>query len=127
MYDMNLRLTIKTLHDKGKSKKEIARILRISVKTVRRVLKRETIRKSKSRSDKIKVDHDLLTALYQKCNGYLQRVHEILTEEYGIAIGYSTLTGLCRELSIGEKNTERSMQIPDIPGEEMQHVPVLMF
>ena len=121
MYKENLRQTIKTLYEQGKYKKQIARILNINVKTVRRILNEDENDRLKPRINKIMIDPDLLTKLYKQCNGYLQRVHEILTEEHGISIGYSTLTGLCREIGIGKTDKKRSMQFPDLPGEEMQH------
>jgi hypothetical protein len=51
-------------------------------------------------------------------------MHEILTEERNISIGYSTLTRLLRAYGIGERQERRSERYPDapdIPGAEMQH------
>jgi hypothetical protein len=73
------------------------------------------------RKDKIKIDPDLLHRLYAKCSGFTQRIHEILTEDYGIRIGYSTLTRMIRDLNLGNKKKQRCDQVPDKPGEEMQH------
>jgi hypothetical protein len=36
-------------------------------------------------------------------------------------IGYSTLTGMIRELKLGKRNHGRCEQVPDQPGAEMQH------
>ena len=44
----------------------------------------------------------------------------ILTEEYKIPIGYSTLTRLLREYGTGQHPEQRSQKYPDIPGDEMQ-------
>ncbi len=48
-------------------------------------------------------------------------MHEILTEEYGIGIGYSTLTRLVRAYGFGVEPKKRAGHVPDVPGEEMQH------
>jgi len=48
-------------------------------------------------------------------------MHEILTEEHGISIGYSSLTRLVRDKGLGVKHKQRSCRMPDVPGEEMQH------
>lgn len=73
------------------------------------------------RKDKIEVDEALLRRLYQECDGFVQRVHEKLTAEEGVEIGYSTLTRLLRELEISKVRDERCTQVPDMPGAEMQH------
>jgi len=116
----HIRETVRTLYESGKRKKEIARFLHIDVKTVRNILDEQT-RQGKSRSDKILVDFDLLKELCGRCDGYAQRVHEILIEEHKIPIGYSTLTRLLREYDIGEEPEHRSEKYPDLPGAEMQH------
>ncbi len=48
-------------------------------------------------------------------------MHEILTEEHGISIGYSSLTRLVRDKGLGVKHKQPSCHVPDVPGEEMQH------
>jgi hypothetical protein len=73
------------------------------------------------RSDTIEVDPQLLIRLYKRCDGYVQRVHEILEEAHGIRIGYSTLTRKVRELELGKPKNERCGQVDDAPGAEMQH------
>ena len=115
----NIRESIRTLYESGKSKKQIARFLDLDIKTVRKVIADDSGQR-KERRDKIIITEERLKALYQKCDGYVQRMYEILTEEDGVAIGYSTLTRLVREHLPG-KTTERCKSFPDIPGEEMQH------
>ena len=109
------------LFEEGKKKKQIARLLNLSPKTVRKLLAEESGRVVKSRCDKKEIDPDLLRRVYERCNGYVQRVHEILAEEEGIETGYSTLTRLIRDLGIGQKASTRCHQVDDVPGEEMQH------
>lgn len=119
MIDENTRETIRTLYKLGKSKRQIARFLNIDIKTVRKVIACENDC-PKTRSDKIIVPKAMLKELHQRCDGYVQRMYEILTEEEGFEIGYSTLTRLVREHFPG-KSIQRCKSFPDIPGEEMQH------
>jgi transposase len=109
----------KTLFAQGKSKKEIARLLNIAPRTVRRILSRE--QDSSARSDKRVIDTELLRSLHNRCGGYVERVHELLTQQHGIDIGYSTLTRIVRENNLGRKPDKRCYHVGDIPGEEMQH------
>jgi len=116
------RKVIQTLFEEGKKKKEIARILSLDVKTVRRSLNKANAEKrSKARGDKKEIEVDLLRQLYKRCEGYHQRIHEVLMEEFEINLGYSTLTRLIREHGIGQKMNKRCHRVPDMPGEEMQH------
>ncbi len=120
MKSESIKETVRVLYDSGHGKKAIARMVKINVKTVRAILagKRDDVQE---RSDKITVDRDLLVKLHAECRGYVQRMHEKLTEEYQIPVGYSTLTRLVREYGIGETPKPRDEQHPDIPGDEMQH------
>lgn len=115
----NIREMIRTLYESGKTKRGIARFLNIDIKTVRKIISLESDC-PKIRKDKIIVCEERLKELYQKCEGYVQRIYEILTEEDGLEIGYSTLTRLVREQFPG-KSVQRCKSFPDIPGEEMQH------
>jgi transposase len=116
----HIREAVRTLFESGKRKKEIAKFLKLDIKTVRAILSEEQST-AKSRKDKILVDYDLLKDLHERCSGYAQRMHEILTEEHKIPIGYSTLTRLLREYGIGRQPEQRKQKYPDIPGDEMQH------
>lgn len=116
----NIRETVKTLFNTGKAKKEIARYLGIDIKTVRKILNSES-NKPKMREDKIIIDESLLRELYTSCDGYAQRIYEILNEDYNIPIGYSTLTRLVREYNLRkERGDEYSRRYLDIPGQEFQ-------
>lgn len=115
------RRVIKVLFGEGKKKKQIARFFDISPKTVRQILADESDTAASSRCDKKEIAPDLLSRLYVRCDGYVQRMHEVLAEEENIVVGYSTLTRKIRELGIGEKTNTRCCQVDDIPGEEMQH------
>jgi transposase len=121
MIKEHIRKTIIDLYNQGFKKKVIARNFGIDIKTVRKICKEEDSVYSKERANKKTVNPELLLQLYTYCNGYVKRMHELLTEEYRIDIGYSTLTRLIAEQGIGKKQTPRSMQFPDVPGDEMQH------
>ena len=93
----------------------------IDPKTVRRIIANQGAVERKMRNDKKDIDKSLLEELYKHCNGYAERMYEILTEEHGKDIGYSTLTRLLRENDIGFKKDTRCFHVDDVPGEEMQH------
>lgn len=115
------RKVVKVLFEEGKKKKQIARLLGLTPGTVRKILADIKESTARPRCDKKEIDPDLLFRLYARCDGYIQRVHEILTDEEEIDIGYSTLTRMIRDLGIGRKKDTRCHQVGDIPGEEMQH------
>jgi transposase len=103
------------------SQKEIVRQLRVSRNTVREVIKQQGKVPPSTRRDKIRIDAELLDRLHQRCDGFVQRIHEILTEEEGIQIKYSTLTRMLRGLGIGKQKQTRCDRVPDVPGAEFQH------
>jgi len=122
MIDRDRVSAVHTLYRQGVGSRAIARQLRIDVKTVRAILHGNgDVREYKQRDDRIVADEALIDKLYSDCNGYVQRMHELLTEEYGIDVGYSTLTRLVRKKMRADEHRERSCRVPDLPGEEMQH------
>lgn len=120
MINADKRQAVKTLFAEGRSKKEISRLLNISPKSVRRLLKNNGAT-PRPRQDKIAVSEELLRQTYIDCNGFRQRIYEVLTEEHGLTIGYSTLTRLLRDSGIGRKHQHRYAHVEDVPGDEMQH------
>lgn len=96
-------------------------MLELDIKTIRSILGSDCNLQQKQRHDSIDIDEALLEKLYRECDGYIHRIHEKLSEEHKIAVGYSTLTRLLRNKGIGVKQPDRSWQVPDLPGEEMQH------
>ena len=121
MIEPDKRQAIYFLHKEGMGINEISRRISISPKTVMEIVKQKGIMPEIIRKDKITIDEELLRSLYNDCSGWTQRIHEILTEEHGIKIGYSTLTRMIRELEFGSRKKQRCDQVPDKPGEEMQH------
>ncbi|MGB9498795.1 MAG: helix-turn-helix domain-containing protein [Dissulfuribacterales bacterium] len=121
MIDVNKRKAIFLLHNEGMGVREISRKLRVSTNTVSNIIVQKGQVPETIRQDKINVDPELLRKLHVKCDGYVQRIHEILIEEEGILIGYSTLTHNIRELNLGQPKNQRCDRRPDEPGAEMQH------
>jgi transposase len=125
MIEREKRDAIYCLHKEGKSIGKIVRLLNVSRNTVRKIIKQEGSKNmpDSTREDKIVIDEKLLRRLHKECDGWIERVHQKLGEEEGITIGYSTLTRLLRELGLGgrQSKNKRCAQVPDTPGEEMQH------
>ena len=121
MIDADRRNAIYQLYKEGMAKKEISRRLSVSLQAVRSIIAQKGVMPVSARSDKISVDETLLRRLYGECEGYIQRVHEKLTEEQGVVVGYSTLSRQVRELGLNLSLKKRSARVEDEPGEEMQH------
>jgi len=115
------RAAIYNLHNEGMSIRELSRRLNVNRKTVKRIIAQRGIMPSRSRKDKVELDVELLRNLYKECNGYVKRVHEILSEEKGIHVAYSTVSEKIRELGLGTVTKRRCAREPDEPGVEMQH------
>src|SRR5688572_29525270 len=121
MIDPEKRKAVLLLHQQGMSMREIARRLAVGRNAVRSIIKAPDIAPTVTRKDKIEIDGELINKLYIKCDGWTQRIHEIIVEEMKIPIGYSTLTRMIRELGLGQEKTERCHRVADQPGVEMQH------
>lgn len=115
------RQTVMTLIEKGIPRKQVARLVGVDVKTVRKIITCNGNYERTARKDKIYVDEQLLRTLYTDCHGYAQRVHEILTEEHHLKLSYATVRRLLAQYCIGVYESQRSDRVPDRPGEEMQH------
>jgi transposase len=95
--------------------------MNISINTVNTIIDQAGEVPQTTRSDKIDIDTELVNRVYHQCDGRVQRTHEMLSEEHGITIGYSTLSRIIRELGFGKTRKKRCHQEPDEPGAEMQH------
>lgn len=121
MIDQDKRKAIFLLHESGMKIKEISQKLYLSRNTVRSIIKQRGQMPCGKRADKVQIDPQFLANLYEQCSGRIQRIHEKLTEEEGIKVGYSTLSRLIRELHLGGAGPGRCHRVPDEPGIEMQH------
>jgi transposase len=121
MIEADKRKAIFLLHQEGVGAREIARKLGVSRNTVQAIIAQEGVAPMTVRSDKQRIDEELLRRLHQECEGRVQRVHEKLVEEHDVEVTYSTLTRMLRQLGIGAPRKERCAHVPDEPGLEMQH------
>ncbi|MBU1800613.1 MAG: helix-turn-helix domain-containing protein, partial [Bacteroidetes bacterium] len=121
MIDPEKRKAIYQLHIHGIPVRSITRQMQVDRNTVRKIIEQKGETPESARSDKINLDSELLVQLYARCDGFVQRIHEILEEKYGVKIGYSTLTAKIRELELGKPQDQRCDRREDVPGAEMQH------
>lgn len=122
MIDAETRKAIYLLYEAGHSTVEqLASQFGISPATVRTIIQQKGQMPQTQRSDKKRIDPELLRELWRHCDGRIQRMYEILTEEKDFKISYSTLTRMLRELGISDPPKEPCQRVPDEPGLEMQH------
>lgn len=121
MIEADKRKAIYLLHQERMSIRQIARRLRVSRNTVRRVIKEQGQMPPVVHADKQQIDEQLLRDLHQQCQGRIQRMREILVEEHKIPVTYPTLTRMLRNLGISAPSKQRCDRVPDEPGLEMQH------
>jgi predicted transcriptional regulator len=121
MLDQETRAVILRLKKEGQGILPIARVLKISPNTVRKVLAEGRAEVPDfARTSSVEAHRERIEALLASCEGNLVRVQEELEAE-GVSMAYSTLTRFCREQGLGQKPKERSGQYHFVPGEEMQH------
>jgi transposase len=121
MLDYEVRAAILKLQEAGCAIRKIARELRVSRKTVRKVLSQGTSEVPQSERTELCAEHEeQIRAEHDKCAGNLVRVAEEL-EADGIRVNYSTLTAFCRRRGIGVKPKKLAGRYHFGPGEEMQH------
>jgi hypothetical protein len=121
MIDAHKGSAILALHQEGMGLREMSRRLRLGRNTVRRIIRAQGRMPAAARAERVHIDPQLLEALYKECGGRVQRMHEKLVEEEGVAVSYPTLTRRLRELGISTPAKTRCAQVPDSPGAEMQH------
>jgi transposase len=115
------RTAILELNAKGVSRREIARVLKVSRLTVRKVLRSAcTIVPELHRAEKAERYRHQILELLLTCKGNLVRVHEEL-EASGASLSYPALTAFCRRHGIGQPPVEPAGQYHFEPGVEMQH------
>jgi hypothetical protein len=115
------RTAILELSAKGASKREIARVLRLSRPTVRKVLRSNSTHVPEiQRAEKAAPYRAQILDLLSACKGNLVRVHEELTAG-GAALSYPALTAFCRRQGIGQTAVVPAGQYHFDPGVEMQH------
>lgn len=114
------RQTIITLHQSGKSCRHISRLLSISRNTVKKVLA-EGVDLPKQERNQITDDlMPIIKTIFERVNGNVVRVSEILKADYDQEIAYSTLTRMARLAQLRGAPTRFGEYIFE-PGVEMQH------
>lgn len=115
------RTTILKLSEKGISKRQIAKLLKISRNSVSEVIKSQSQQPPKSpRASLAEPYRDQIQELYSTCRGNLVRVHEELQGQE-IQISYSALTAFCRHHGIGTQEKTPAGRYHFEPGQEIQH------
>ena len=127
MIDHNKRMAVLLLHEQGKGKREIARLLEISRNTVSNIIETDGRMPQVKRKDATPFNEERLRELYHDCDGRVQRIHEILVETDHFETGYSTLSQKLRDMGLGIKKNQRCERVPDVPGGEMQHDTTVYF
>jgi transposase len=121
MIDHESKEAVLSLHQRGIKIREISLILNISRNTVRRVL-RGKWQKTPQRASRYEEMTPIIEELFNTCKGNTVRVQEILSDQYGRLIPYSSLTRLVRELELRQgKRKHRAGEYKSAPGQEMQH------
>jgi transposase len=120
MIEADKRKAIYLLHRHGMGEREISRKMGVSRNTVKVIIEQQGVMPP-VRRPKQRIEEELLRRLYDECHGFIQRVHEKLTEENGIEVTYPTLTRMLRDSGISKQKKKRCDRVPDEPGAEMQH------
>src|SRR6516162_187677 len=115
------RTTILELHSQGVGKREIARVMKVSRASVRKVLRsNSTAVPELQRPEKAEPYRQQILELFDSCQGNLVRVHEELLAG-GAELSYPALTGFCRRHGIGYAPPVPAGHYGFEPGVELQH------
>lgn len=121
MLSKSLRTAILELHRKGIGIRRIARTLKISRTSVKKVLLADNPNPPAiARPSKAKPHRQKILELYAECRGNLVRVWEELQEKK-VEISYPALTAFCRREGIGQRPKVASGCYDFLPGQETQH------
>lgn len=114
------RQTIVTLHQRGLSCRHISKLLSISRNTVTKILTEGVELPKKEPNDQKDDLIPIIKTLFERVNGNVVRVQEILKADYDQEISYSTLTRMTRSIDL-RKAPQRFGEYVYEPGVEMQH------
>jgi len=113
-----IRDAVQTLQTQGKSLREIGRVLKLSRNTVRRIVRPHGLAKTQDVSPG--VPRAYLKSAFDRAQGNVVRIGELLAAEYDLTVPYSTLTRWVREAGL-RLPPQRAGEYTFAPGEEMQH------
>ena len=121
MLSQSQRAAILELNAQKVSKREIARVLKVSRRTVREVLRSGSAEVPMlSRTEICEPYRQQILELLSLCKGNLVRVQEELAAS-GATLSYSALTAFCRRHGIGQAPVAAAGRYHFSPGEELQH------
>ena len=129
MTPMEIRQSVQVLQAQGQSLREISRVLRLSRNTVRRILRAPPALEGPDRPAAPAEPaagalepalQQRLQEVYARAKGNAVRMGQILAEEDGLKLPYSTLTRWVRQADLRQA-PKRVGQYHFEPGQEMQH------
>jgi len=127
MLDKDTRTAILVLSGKGYGVRRIARELKLSRNSVRRVIQSGVVEPAMAeRASQLEEHLEEIGQFYAECEGNLVRVREKLEEALSkrgesLEASYSALTWFCRRHGIGVEEPVAVKRIVTAPGLEMQH------
>lgn len=119
MTPTQIRDAVRTLQAQGQSLREISRVLKLSRNTVRRIVRAQDPERSAQDAGP-GVPRAYLKSAFERAQGNVVRVAELLAAEYEMTVSYSTLTRWVREAGL-RAPPGRAGEYTFAPGEEMQH------
>lgn len=114
------RQTIITLHQAGKSCRHISKLLSISRNTIKKILNEGVEPPKQEHNPKTNDLIPIIKVLFERVNGNVVRVQEMLKADYDQDIAYSTLTRMARSMDLREPPKRYGEYLYE-PGVEMQH------
>ena len=121
MLSQSQRAAILELNTQKVSKREIARVLKVSRRTVRDVLRSGSAEiPALARAELYEPYRQQILELLPLCKGNLVRVQEELLAS-GANLSYSALTAFCRRHGIGQAPVVAAGRYHFTPGSELQH------
>ncbi|MCK7581659.1 MAG: hypothetical protein MZV65_42600 [Chromatiales bacterium] len=118
MTPSQIRDAVRTLQTQGRSLREISRALKLSRNTVRRILRAAVPAAQEAAHYGLTLTY--LQSAFERAQGNVVRVQQLLAAEYDLEISYSTLTRWVREAGL-RAPPARAGEYAFGPGEEMQH------
>ncbi|MBK7235090.1 MAG: helix-turn-helix domain-containing protein [Sterolibacteriaceae bacterium] len=113
-----IRDAARTLQTQGLSLREISRALKLSRNTVRRILRAPLQAGDEPAEHGLTLSY--LQSAFERAQGNVVRVQQLLAAEYDLILSYSTLTRWVREAGL-RAPPARAGEYNFGPGEEMQH------
>ena len=120
MKTQSQRQTVIAMHQAGQSIRKISQLMKMSRKTIRRILTGQ-VPEGLSRPSRYEPLVPLVLELYQRFEGNCVSIQSELSDQYGHIIPYTSLTHLVRSLNLRPDKIRRSGTFTYAPGQEAQH------